>query len=73
MPYTTWTPARSSCLAQLTLLASSKRALSSTSTATWTPRSAALISARMIGLSPPARYSVILIDCTARVGRRPAR
>ena len=51
-------------MAQPTLVASSKRALSSTSTATCTPRSAARIRLRAIGLSPPARYSVILIDCT---------
>ena len=42
-------------LAQLTLVASSKRAFSSTSTATCTPRSAARIRLRAIGLSPPAR------------------
>ena len=48
----------------MTLVASSKRAFSSTSTATCTPRSAARIRLRAIGLSPPARYSVILMLCT---------
>ena len=54
-------------MAQPTFVASSKRALSSTSTATCTPRSAARIRLRAIGLSPPARYSVILIALHPRV------
>ena len=35
--------------------------------ATCLPRSAAFIRLRMIALSPPARYSVILIDCTFEI------
>jgi hypothetical protein len=54
-------------LAQLTLLASSKRAFSSTSATTCTPRSAARMRLRAISLSPLVRYSVILMDCTLRI------
>ena len=46
------------------LLASSKRALSSTSAATCLPRSAARMSDVMIGLSPDVRYSVSLMAST---------
>ena len=60
-PYTTCTPARSSALAQAMLACSSKRAFTSTSTATCTPRSAARMRLRTMGLSPDVRYSVILM------------
>ena len=63
-PYTTCTPARSSALAQLMLASSSKRAFSSTRAATCTPRSAARMRLRTMGLSPEVRYSVILIVST---------
>ena len=46
------------------LASSSKRALSSTSTATCLPRSAARMSAFTIGLSPEVRYSVCLMAST---------
>ena len=46
------------------LAPSSKRALSSTMTATCLPCSAARISDRTMGLSPDVRYSVILIAST---------
>jgi hypothetical protein len=46
------------------LAPSSKRALSSTITATCLPRSAARIRARTMGLSPDVRYSVILMAST---------
>ena len=51
------------------LALSSKRALSSTITATCLPRSAARMSDRTIGLSPDVRYSVILMASTCAVGR----
>ena len=51
-------------LAHSMLALSSKRALSSTSTATCLPRSAARMSERTIGLSPDVRYSVILMAST---------
>jgi hypothetical protein len=43
---------------------SSKRALSSTITATCLPPSAARMSERAMGLSPEVRYSVILMAST---------
>ncbi len=46
------------------LLISSKRACSSTSTATCLPRCAACVSACTIAPSPEVRYSVILIAST---------
>ena len=63
-PYTTCTPAASSRVAHRMLLRSSNRALSSTSTATCLPLSAASISRSTSGESLSMRYSVILIATT---------
>src|SRR6266850_1983019 len=64
MPYTTWTPARSSMRAHVMLFCSSLRALSSTSAVTCLPFCAARASAEMIGLAPLVRYSVCLMART---------
>ncbi len=64
-PYTTWTPSRSSALAQPMLLSSSKRALSSSSTATCLPLAAASMSASTTGALRPTRYSVVLMASTS--------
>src|SRR5882672_569047 len=64
MPYTTWTPARSSMRAQVMLFCSSLRALSSTSAVTCLPFCAARASAEMIGLAPLVRYRVCLMART---------
>uniref|UniRef100_A0A6J7P9C3 Unannotated protein n=1 Tax=freshwater metagenome TaxID=449393 RepID=A0A6J7P9C3_9ZZZZ len=63
-PNITCTPLRSSLRAQVMLDCSSKRAFSSTRTATCTPRSAARARLSAMSLSSDIRYSVILIDCT---------
>src|SRR5258705_18902 len=64
MPYTTWTPARSSVRAHVMLFCSSMRALSSTRAVTCLPFCAARASAEMIGLAPLVRYSVCLMART---------
>mmetsp|Transcript_12666 Transcript_12666/g.28758 ORF Transcript_12666/g.28758 Transcript_12666/m.28758 type:complete len:304 (-) Transcript_12666:940-1851(-) len=63
-PYATAQPASSSLCAKLTLRSSSKRALSSTRTATCFPFATALMRALMMGLSDDVRYSVALIATT---------
>ncbi len=63
-PYTTWMPADSIRVAHAMLLRSSKRAFSSTSTATCLPCSAAVTSMSTTGEFAPMRYRVILIAMT---------